>query len=355
MGFLFQDRIVVVTGGGSGIGLSLCKAFDDEGSIVVVCDVNVKQANYVASELLKHPKRLRFGFGIDVTDTKQVKMMINSIVNKYYDGRRIDIYCSNAGIIYPPPLPSASEGLLTLHSNQQWNRIFQVNTLSHIIAVRGLLPHWLGNTAASSSSSSSPSSSTSSSSSSSSTTHQDDDNDPPIFIMTASAAGLLTQIGNISYGVSKAAAVSFAEHLAIEYGDRVRILCLCPQAVDTPFIDNLLHSSSTTNNNNKNNNRTKNSAQTDGILSPQDVAKCTLTKILQQQQQEEEDSSSIFIFPHPKVELYMKRRAMDHNRWIHGMRRFKEGLLQQQQQQGEQQGEQEKRTNHKRMIQQSKL
>ena len=210
MGF-FRDKIVVVTGGGSGIGLSLCKAFDREGAIAIVCDINIQLANHVASKLLTHPQRLLSGFGVDVTDTKQVKEMIRFIVDKY---GRIDIYCSNAGIIHPPvgvsPAVSPAD-LLTLHSNQEWNRIFQVNTLSHIIAVRELLPHWLDNTKITSSSSCSK-------------THQ---NDTPVFVMTASAAGLLTQIGNASYGVSKAAAVSFAEHLAIEHGDRVRVLCLC--------------------------------------------------------------------------------------------------------------------------------
>lgn len=184
--------------------------------------------------------------------------------------KRIDIYCSNAGIIFPLSTTDALDNdAVTRHSDDQWTHILKVHVQSHVIALRELLPDW----------------------------------EDGIFVITASAAGLLTQIGDASYGVSKAAAISLAEHIAISH-PTIQVHCLCPQAVDTP----LVHLGPP-----------QNSAMTDGVVTPEVVAECTLQAIRQ---------GSFWIFPHPTVPEYYRRKTSDHSRWIKGMQRLRQRLLQ---------------------------
>ena len=280
----FQNKVVVVSGGGSGIGAALAQAFDQEGAIVAVSDL--KGADQVAQSL-QNPKSRR-GYEVDVTNAKQVQDMIQSIMKEH---GRIDIYCSNAGIIHPAPQqlqPSEEFGVVSRHSDAQWNRILQVNLQSHVIAARELLPYW-------------------------SNRQQSGEKH---FLITASAAGLLTQIGDASYGVSKAAAIAFAEHMAIAHGggddqdsnNNIHVHCLCPQAVDTPFGDNIVQSSKA------------NSAMTDGVVSSEFVAECCLTTLA--------ETNDFFIFPHPRVQEYCKRKVLEHERWLKGMRKLKRRLIQ---------------------------
>jgi NAD(P)-dependent dehydrogenase (short-subunit alcohol dehydrogenase family) len=278
----FQDKVVVVTGAGSGIGASLAEAFDSEGAVVAVCDIDAKLADHVSSNCLTHSQRPRKGFHVDVTNSQQVRDMIQFLFKTY---GRIDIYCSNAGVIHPfnQLMGEISDGV-TRYSDSQWNRLFRINTLSHVIAARELLPVWSKHKPIA----------------------------KPSFVVTASAAGLLTQIGDASYGVTKAGAVSFAEHLTIEHGDSIHVLCICPQAVDTPFGNGMVQ-------------KTNNVAKTDGIISPRQVATRTLDALVNRPQ---DNDSSMFIFPHPQVEMYMKRKGMDHARWLKGMRRFKQSQQQ---------------------------
>ncbi len=265
--YQFRDKIVVITGGGSGIGKSLSQAFAREGAVVVVVDL--RPCDDVARSL-PNPQQIHrhSSFVCNVTDAKQIRTMIRDVKQKY---GKIDIYCSNAGIMFPPPIDDNDDSVAR-HSDSQWDRILKVNLTSHVIASRELLPDW-------------------------------NKNNNGVFVMTASAAGLLTQIGDASYGVSKAASVSYAEHLAIAHGNTVKVHCLCPQAVDTPFVDPKLLSS--------------NSAMTDGIVSPEFVADCTLKAI---------QSGQFWILPHPRVEDYVKRKANDHARWLRGMQRMRQAL-----------------------------
>ncbi|KAL3938811.1 MAG: hypothetical protein SGBAC_006354 [Bacillariaceae sp.] len=271
----FRGKIVIVTGGGSGIGASLAKSFDQEGAVVAVCDIQKDNADDVASNELRNPLRPTQGFHVDVTNDEQVRKMIQAVVKKY---GRIDIYCSNAGIIQPYAEPNEGDSGITRYSEAKWKRLFEVNALSHLIAIKELLKIW----------------------------NYRKPRSKPSFVMTASAAGLLTQIGDASYGVSKAAAVSFAEHLAIEHSDKLRVLCICPQAVDTPFGEGMVQ-------------KTKNSAKTDGVISPTIVAACSLDALSSQA----ESDAALFIFPHPEVATYAKRKGADHTRWLNGMIRFR--------------------------------
>ena len=265
----FQDKIVVITGGGSGIGKALAEAFDRMGAIVAVVDLN--NVNDTKRNL-EEPRRHLFFPGLDVTNETAIKSMITQIKEKH---GQIDLYFSNAGILFPLDPTNDS---VTKHSTAQWSKILRVNLLSHVIALRALLPDW------------------------------ECGKGDGHFCITASAAGLLTSIGDASYGVSKAAAVSLAEHLAISHHPTVKVHCLCPQAVDTPFVTKNANSKATP----------VTAAMVDGFVSAEYVAKCTCEAILR---------DDFYIFPHARVPKYFQRKASDHDRWLSGMKKLRKQIL----------------------------
>jgi NAD(P)-dependent dehydrogenase (short-subunit alcohol dehydrogenase family) len=125
------------------------------------------------------------------------------------------------------------------------------------------------------------------------------------FVSTASAAGLLTQIGSAPYAVTKHAAVAFAEWLAITYGDQgVKVSCLCPQGVNT----NLLRGSSSIDS------AGASAVRLSGaVLEPEAVADAVVATIY---------AERFLVLPHPEVLEYWRRKTSDYDRWIAGMRRL---------------------------------
>jgi short-subunit dehydrogenase len=125
---------------------------------------------------------------------------------------------------------------------------------------------------------------------------------------TASAAGLLNQIGSAPYGVTKHAAVGLAEWLAITYGDRgITVSVLCPQAVRTAMTDAGAAIGDPG----------LGAARVDGMLEPEDVATAVVEGLARE---------AFLILPHPEVLTYVRRKAEDYDRWIAGMQRFQERL-----------------------------
>ena len=118
---------------------------------------------------------------------------------------------------------------------------------------------------------------------------------------TASAAGLLTQVGSAPYAVTKHAAVSFAEWLSVTYGDRgLKVSVLCPQAVRTAMTaDN-----------------PDGVASVDGMMEPEVLCDSVVETLRNEQ---------FLVLPHPEVLTYMQRKSGDYDRWIKGMRRLQEG------------------------------
>ncbi len=180
------DKRVVVTGAASGIGKALAVEFKNEkAKDVVLADLN--------EEVLKVADELGFsGFVLNVGKEDEVKDLI-SFANEKMGG--IDIFCSNAGI-------GGEIGLLDV-TTEAWQTIWDVNFMAHAHAAKHLIPQML-------------------------------DQGSGYLVNTASAAGLLTQIGAAPYSVTKAAAVSLAEWIKITYGQKgIGVSCLCPQAVKT--------------------------------------------------------------------------------------------------------------------------
>ena len=252
-----KGGIVVVTGGGSGIGKALCERFSREGAaLVVVADLNKEAAQAVADSVSG------VAFGIDVRDETQIKAMVDALVEQY---GRIDLFCSNAGII-------AGDGpqlWATSATNATWQAMWEIHVMSHIYAARACLPHMIAR-------------------------------GQGYFVNTASAAGLLSQIGDAAYSTTKHAAVGFAESLAITHGDDgIKVSVLCPQAVDTPMIQTVENGGV---------------AGVDGVATPEHVAECVVEGVREER---------FLILPHPQVEQYRGAKTANYDRWIGGMRKLR--------------------------------
>ena len=259
-----KDRICVVTGGGSGIGRASAQAFAAEGArLVVVADLSEEKAIATAESIGAQAR----GIGLDVADEAAVVALCRSIED--IDGP-IDLFFSNAGY--------GKGGGLDL-SNDDWQRMMDVHWTSHLYAARALVPGMVAR-------------------------------GEGYLFSTASAAGLLTQIDSGPYAVSKAAAVAFAEWLAINYGSKgVRVSVLCPQAVRTNIIGDDLDA--------WDRRADGGQASQDGILEPEDVAQMVVDTIR---------NENFLLLPHPQVTTYRQRKVTDPDRWIAGMQRFQARL-----------------------------
>lgn len=245
-----KDKIIVITGGASGIGRAMAKRFTDEGAKqVVIADLNAEGLQAVADEIGAH------AIPTNVAVEDEVKHLIQTAEQTY---GQIDLLCNNAGI-------GVGGGPET--PNDDWQRIWDINVMAHVYAARHALPAMVAR-------------------------------GDGYLMNTASAAGLLTQIGSAPYAVTKHAAVSFAEWLSITYGDRgIKVSVLCPQAVRTAMTaDN-----------------PDGVASIDGMMEPE-VLCDTVVETLREE--------TFLVLPHAEVETYIQRKAGDYDRWIKGMRKL---------------------------------
>jgi len=251
-------RHVVVTGAGRGIGRALALRFADEGArAVVVSDLDEATAQAVARE----------AGGLAVTADVGREKDVHALIARAEEASGpIDLFFSNAGITGPSGGPEVLDA--------DWDLLWRVNTLSHVWAARALLPGML-------------------------------ERGEGYLASTASAAGLLAQLGALGYTVTKHAAVAVAEWLSMTYGERgIRVSCLCPQYVRTPMVtDGELP--------------VEKLEQVATILEPEQVADVVVEGIREER---------LLILPHPEVGTYMAHRGDDHERWLRGMRRLQANL-----------------------------
>jgi len=264
-------RTAVVTGGGHGIGRAICRRLDRDGVAVVVVDLDGDAAKDVANEIggVAH--------AVDVADEAAVLALIDEVEQ---DIGPIDLFVSNAGVAFGDGKSGAisAEGGLNA-TNDRWEACWRINVMAHVYAARALVPRMLERGGGG-------------------------------FINIASAAGLLSQIGDAAYSATKHAAVAFAESLAIDYGERgINVSVVCPQAVATRMIGIEDDSESTDGGFGGN--------DVDGIMSADEVADIIV---------DESRRGRFMILTHPQVATYFQRKANDHDRWIGGMQRFREKL-----------------------------
>jgi NAD(P)-dependent dehydrogenase (short-subunit alcohol dehydrogenase family) len=257
-------KVAVVTGGGSGIGEGLCRAFADHGArAVVVADINADDAGRVAADITAGGGTAQ-AHAVDVGVEADVVELVRRTEEAHGP---VDVFVANAGIAVLGGVEVPDE---------QWERLWQVNVAAHIYAARAVLPGMLAR-------------------------------GEGYLVHTASAAGLLTQLGSAPYSVTKHAVVALAEWLSITHGDAgIRVSCLCPQAVETGMTRRALAAQAR-----RRAGEFTSSARQDGVLQPEDVARAVLDAMAAEQ---------FLILPHPEVATYERRRAGDRERWLAGMR-----------------------------------
>lgn len=244
-------KVVVVTGAANGIGEALARRFATDGAAaVVVADRDADRLDAVARSIgaLAVP--------CDVTDPEQVEALVETA---WRDAGPVDLFCSNAGIFVFGGVEVADD---------QWRRILDVNVMAHIWAARALLPRMI-------------------------------ERGGGYLLQTASAAGLLTQLGSAPYSITKHAAVALAEWISITHAEQgIKVSVLCPQAVATNMTAGIPSGGV---------------AGVDGMLAPEQVADAVVEGLADER---------FLILPHPEVAEYFHRKGDDYERWIRGMRRL---------------------------------
>ncbi|MGO9322255.1 MAG: SDR family oxidoreductase [Solirubrobacteraceae bacterium] len=252
------DKHIVVTGAAGGIGRALVRRFAAEGArAVVVADRELEGARALAEEV--GAGALAVGF--DAGRESSVRELIATASEAH---GAIDIFLSNAGVGGMGGGPEVPDDC--------WDEAWRVNVMAHVWASRALLPEML-------------------------------ERGEGYLINTASAAGLLTQVSSLVYSVTKHAAVSLAEWLAIEYVEEgVRVSCICPQGVRTPMLERGMQEAAAAA-----------ALSAGGLIEPEDVADAVVAGIRDER---------FLILPHENVAQFMARKGTDPERWIKGMRRL---------------------------------
>ena len=272
------DKLVVVTGAGSGIGRALAHQFATEGARLVVCaDLDGAAAQTTASAIGSNSRAV----ALDVASRDAIHDLVTSLEDEQGG---IDIFASNAGY--------AQGGGLALEP-ETWQQMMEVHTWSHLYAAQAVIPLMI-------------------------------ERGGGYLLNTSSAAGLLTQMDSGPYAVSKHASVALAEWLAINYKDRgIGVSVLCPQAVRTAILSKRRGKDDNQREDKRSSQKTptgagsSNQAAVDGILEPEDVATLCMQAIRTEQ---------FLILPHPEVARYFQNKANDYDRWLNGMRRMRERL-----------------------------
>lgn len=265
-------NVAVVTGGGHGIGRALCRRLTKEAETVVVADIDGAAAETVAQDVGGVARV------IDVADEQAVVGLVGEIEGKFGP---IDLFVSNAGVGFgdgASGATSAEGGMIPV--DDRWQVSWDVNVMAHVYAARALVPKML-------------------------------ERGGGYLVNVASAAGLLSQIGDAAYSATKHAAMGFAEALAINYGDEgIQVSVVCPQAVATRMIGIEDDSDSMEGGFGGN--------EIDGIMKADDVAEIVVEQAL---------AGKFLILTHDTVITYVQRKAADHDRWIGGMRRLRKKVL----------------------------
>ena len=251
-----QGKVAIITGGASGIGAGLARRFAAEGARgIVVADIHLAPADAVAAAINADGGDRAMAVRCDVSVEADIQALVAATRARF---GQVDIYMSNAGII-------GREGGFEL-DDPLWVKMWQVHGMAHVWAARAVVPEMVARCEG-------------------------------YFVVTASAAGLLNIVESAPYGVTKHAALAFAEWLRIAYGRRgVRVSCLCPQAVKTGMVPG-----------------DGGSAGVDGLLMPEQVA-ADVVAVMREE--------TFLVLPHPQVLDYFRAKGQGYDRWLGGMQKL---------------------------------
>lgn len=246
-----EEKVIVITGGGSGIGAAMARRFAEETpAALILADIDIEAASAVAGDV--------GGVAVltDVADPEANRELIEGTEDRFGP---IDLFCANAGI----GIVGDEQSDISV-----WDRMWGINVMSHVHAARHLIPSWTSR-------------------------------GEGYLLVTASAAGLLTNLKAAQYSVTKHAAIAFAEWLAVTYGDAgVKVSALCPQFVNTPLLTDSEAFKALGGNH---------------TLEPEDVAAAVVEGLR---------AEEFLILPHPEVEKFFQNKANDYDRWLGGMRKL---------------------------------
>jgi NAD(P)-dependent dehydrogenase (short-subunit alcohol dehydrogenase family) len=256
-------RTAVVTGAAGGIGAALASALTARGASVLLADIDPQVAETAAALGQHH-------WTGDVASAQGVDDLLSAAREAL---GMVDLYFANAGIT----------GARGIGGEADWDRILDVNLRAHIRAAERLVPEWTRRGGG-------------------------------YFVATASAAGLLTQIGAAGYSVTKHAALAFAEWLSVTYGDEgVRVSVLAPMGVNTK----ILWGDGTQEKTGEERVSQQAVAEAGTVLEPADVAETVMAAV---------ESETFLILPHPEVLDMYRMKGSDYDRWLRGMRRYQAKL-----------------------------
>ncbi|MEM7082508.1 MAG: SDR family NAD(P)-dependent oxidoreductase [Pseudomonadota bacterium] len=251
-----NNQHIVITGAAHGIGQGLSRRFAAEGAKkIALIDLDEAAVQAVASDIGAR------AYAVDVADADAFAHTLRTIES---DLGHIDLFCSNAGVGY------ADGEHVAAASDALWEKTWRINVHAHVVAARELLPAMLKR-------------------------------QQGHFLITASAAGLLSQIGSASYSTSKHAAVGFAESLAIMHGDQgIGVSLLCPQGVDTRMMAAVAGGGP---------------QGADGIMPIETLCDAVMQGL---------DAETFLILPHPQVGDYMQFKVANYDKWLGGMRKLRD-------------------------------
>lgn len=195
MGAQLEGRLAVITGAATGIGRATAELFAREGARVVVGDLNDRDGAATAARIASAGGQAWY-VHVDVSDARQMEHLMSESA-RLMGG--IDIIVNNAGI--------QRSGAVTEFDEAEWDALMRVNPRSNFLGAKYGVPYLRARGGGA-------------------------------IVNTASIAGLKGGPGMTAYSASKGAIVAFTRALAAELAkDRIRVNCICPGWIDTPFND----------------------------------------------------------------------------------------------------------------------
>lgn len=257
------DSTAIITGAARGIGAAIAERMLASGAAVVISDIDAPALDRTEARLRAlYPNKVVAKAG-DAADRSDIVALIDLAENNF---GLVDFYFANAGAV-------VGEGLDA--SEEQWDFAFDLNLRAHVRAAQLLIPKWL-------------------------------ERQKGYFFSTASAAGLLTQIGSPTYATSKHAAIAFAEWLRVTYGDRgIRVSTLCPMGVDTDLL-NIEGSIAI-----------KAVKSAGAVVSAEDVAEEVIKAI---------GTEQFLVLPHPEVGDFFAHKANNYDSWLSSMTKYRQSI-----------------------------
>ena len=190
----FENKVVIVSGAGGGIGTAIAQRFAREGAQVIVTDTNADGASDTTQSILDEDLKAETILA-DISSRDACYKLIEDVIAKH---GKIDVLINNAGINRRGPLLELTD--------EDWDLTMQVNVTSMFHLCRAAIPHMIkaGGGA---------------------------------IVNTASQWGLYPAPGHIAYNVSKAAVAAFTQNLARDYApQKIRVNAVCPGEIGTPML-----------------------------------------------------------------------------------------------------------------------